>query len=368
MGRWWTAAVGRVRGAWAPVVEAALAATVAWLIAARLIGHPDPFFAPSAALIVLGESRGQRVRQSIELILGVAAGVLIADLVVHALGPGTATMLLVLLVTLGVTVAAGASSTLIVQTTISALYLVAVAVPKGEFTPFRFVDALIGGAVALAVSQLMVARNPLAPLVAEARQTYTDLADVLDRVGDALRRRDEEAAQAALVRARQLEGCMERLRGALHASAETLRLRVRRRRRLGQLAQVDATAQQLDDAVRNVRVLARNGLTLTRLPIATPPELGAAIRCLAEAVRAAGAALATDLTGEDADAHAVRADDTALTAVRMAAELLRAQPPLPVVMIVGQIRATAIDLVRGLGKDDVAVLSRVDEVLGLPTR
>jgi hypothetical protein len=35
-------------------------------------------------------------------------------------------------------------------------------------------------------------------------------------------------------------------------------------------------------------------------------------------------------------------------------------------MIVGQIRATAIDLLRGVGKDDVAVLTRVDEALGLP--
>ncbi|MGC1214415.1 MAG: FUSC family protein [Micromonospora sp.] len=134
---WWRAAVERLREAWIPVVEAGLAATVAWLIAARLIGHPDPFFAPSAALIVLGESRGQRVRQTVELVLGVAAGVLIAELVVQALGPGTMTMLVVLLVTLGATVAAGASSTLVVQTAVSALYLVVVAAPKGDLLPFR---------------------------------------------------------------------------------------------------------------------------------------------------------------------------------------------------------------------------------------
>ncbi|MFE9955256.1 aromatic acid exporter family protein [Micromonospora sp. NPDC005299] len=367
MRNWWKAAVGRLRQAWVPVVEAGLAATVAWLIAARLIGHPDPFFAPSAALIVLGESRGQRVRQTIELVLGVASGVLVADLVVHALGPGTATMLLVLLLTLGVTVAAGASSTLVIQTTVSALYLVVVAAPKGEFTPFRFVDALIGGAVALAASQLVVARDPLAPLVAEARQTYADLADLLDRVNAALDRCDAEAAQAALDRARELDGCVERLRSAVRACAESLRLRVRRRRHLGQLEQVEATARQLDYAVRDIRVLARNATTLTRLHTDAPPELGAALRSLAEAVRAAGAALATDLTGQDADRHAGRAEEAALAAVRIGAELLRSDSPLPVVMIVGQLRSTAIDLLRGVGTDDVAVLNRVDEALGLPT-
>ncbi|WP_319463443.1 FUSC family protein [Micromonospora sp. RTP1Z1] len=364
---WGKAAVGRLREGWVPVVEAALAATVAWLIAARLIGHPDPLFAPSAALIVLGESRGKRVRQSVELILGVAGGVLIADLVVHALGPGTGTMLIVLLLTLGITVAAGASSTLIIQTALSALYLVVVAAPKGGFAPFRFVDALIGGAVALAASQLVTARDPLAPLVAEARQTFTDLAELLDRIDDALGRCDETAAHAALDRARQVEDCVERLRCAVQACGETLRLRVRRRRHLGQVEEVEATARQLDYAVRNIRVLARNGVTLTRLHTATPPELGAAIRALAEAVRAAGAALATDLTGhDDADRHVGRADEAALAAVRIGAELLDSDPPLPVVMIVGQIRATAIDLLRGVGEDDVAVLSRVDEALGLP--
>ncbi|NES16202.1 MULTISPECIES: aromatic acid exporter family protein [Micromonospora] len=367
MRKWWRAALGRLRQAWVPVVEAALAATVAWLIAARLIGHPDPFFAPSATLMVLGETRGQRVRQTVELVLGVAGGVLTADLMIHALGPGTLTMLLVLLLTLGVTVAAGASSTLILQTTISALYLVVVAAPKGDFRPFRFVDALIGGAVALAASQLVVARDPLAPLVTEARRTYADLADLLDRVDEALERCDADLAQAALDRAREVDGCVERLRSAVRACAESLRLRVRRRRHLGQLEQVEATARHLDYAVRNIRVLARNAVALTRLHTATPHELGTAIRSLAAAVRAAGAALATDLTGQDAGRHAGQADDAALAAVRIGAELLDADPPLPVVMIVGQIRATAIDLLRGVGKDDVAVLNRVDEALGLPS-
>ncbi|MEK8105483.1 FUSC family protein [Micromonospora sp. M12] len=77
---------GRLRHGWRPVVEATLAATVAWLLATRLLGHPQPFFAPAAALIVLGQARGQRIRRAVEVVLGVAAGVLVADLVVQALG------------------------------------------------------------------------------------------------------------------------------------------------------------------------------------------------------------------------------------------------------------------------------------------
>ncbi|MCX4390554.1 FUSC family protein [Micromonospora peucetia] len=356
---------GRIRRDGMAVVELTLAATVAWVLAALVIGHPDPFFAPTAALVVLGEARGRRVRQTVEVLLGVAAGVLVAELLVYALGPGTDTILLVVLLTTGLMVAIGASTTLVVQAAVSAMYLVAVAAPSGTLMPFRFVDALIGGAVALAASQLLVARDPLAPLVREARQSFADLAELLDELDGALARCDETAARAALDRARRLDDCVDRLHTAVRATGETLRFRVRRRRHLGQVREVEATTRQLDYAVRNVRVLTRAGVTLTRLHTRTPPELGDAIRALATAVRAAGEAMATDLTGRDADRHVARADEAAMAAVRVAGRLLGSDPSLPVTMIVGQIRATAIDLLRGVGRDDVAVLERVDEALGV---
>ncbi|MEU8191203.1 hypothetical protein AB0C00_28525, partial [Micromonospora carbonacea] len=65
--------------------------------------------------------------------------------------------------------------------------------------------------------------------------------------------------------------------------------------------------------------------------------------------------------------HAGRAEAAALDAVRVAGRLFAAGQPLPLAMIVGQVRATAIDLLRGVGvDDDAAVLGRVDEALGLP--
>ncbi|PTA44706.1 aromatic acid exporter family protein [Micromonospora sp. RP3T] len=366
MRNWVRAAAGRVRRDWVSVVEATVAATVAWVLASRVIGHPDPFFAPSAALVVLGETRGKRLRQTVEILLGVAAGILVADVVVQALGPTTTTVFLVLGCTLGLMVVLGASTTLTVQAAVSALYLVVVAAPKGSLMPFRFVDALIGGAVAIAASQLIVARDPLAPLVAEARQTFADLADLLDRVNDALRRCDEDAARAALERARQVDDCVDRLREAVAATGETLRLRVRRRRHIGQVREVEATTRQLDYAARNIRVLARAGVHLTRLHTATPPELALAMNELADALRAAGEAMVHSLTGDDdAPGCAERADAAALEAVRIAAQLFESQPPLPLIMIIGQIRATAIDLLRAVGTDD-PVLGRVDEALGLP--
>ncbi|MFY1668916.1 FUSC family protein [Plantactinospora sp. WMMB334] len=366
---WLRLVADRFRQGWLGVVEATLAATVSWAVAAALLGHPQPFFAPAAALIVLGQARGQRMRRAVEVVLGVAAGVLVADLVVQALGRTTWTVLTVVLLTVGLAVAIGASSVSVVQATVSALYLVTVPPSTDALVPFRFVDALIGGLVALVASQLFSARQPLAPLLAEARQTFAALAELLTGISEALDHDDEPAAVAALHRARQLDAAVDRLQTAVLAAGEALRLHLRRRRHIGRVHALEASSRQVDYAVRNLRVLARAAVALTRLPVANPPELGAALRCLAEAVRRAGEALAADLTGQDeaADRYAEETDVAALDAVRTAGRLLLTpEPPLPIIMIVGQIRATAIDLLRGVGADDVAVLARVDEALGLP--
>ncbi|MFC0505761.1 FUSC family protein [Micromonospora costi] len=367
---WLREAAGRLRRGWRPVVEATLAATVAWILATRLVGHPQPFFAPAAALIVLGQARGQRLRRAVEVVLGVAGGVLVADLVIQGLGPGTTwTVFTVILLTVALAAAVGATGVTLVQAAVSALYLVVVAPSSESLVPFRFVDALIGGAVALAVSQLVDARRPLAPLVAEVHGTFDDLADLLTDIAGALDRHDEPAALAALAQARGMDARVDRLREGVLAAGEALWLNVRRRRHLGRLRSVDNSIRQVDYVVRNVRVLARAGVTLSRQPTPVPTDLGVALRCLADAVRAAGEALAADLEGRDeiADAHAERADQAALAAVRTAGGLFTPGRTLPLMMIIGQVRATAIDLLRGVAADDDAtVLGRVDQALGLP--
>ena len=70
------------------IVQCAAAAGVAWLIAADLLGHQTPFFAPVAAVVSLGTSYGQRLRRVAEVTLGVALGVLLADLLAIAIGSG----------------------------------------------------------------------------------------------------------------------------------------------------------------------------------------------------------------------------------------------------------------------------------------
>ncbi|MFB9237214.1 aromatic acid exporter family protein [Plantactinospora siamensis] len=367
---WLRRGAGRLRQGWLPIAEATLAATAAWVVDTRLIGHPQPFFAPAAALIVLGQTRGQRMRRAVEVVLGVAAGVLVADLVIEALGPrGTWTIFTVILLTLGLAVAVGASTVTVVQAAVSALYLVVISPTTTSLVPFRFVDALVGGGVAILVSQLISARQPLAPLVAQARELFGELCTLVEEIADALERHNEPAAREALTRARGMDATVDRLETEVTAAGEALSLHIRRRRDLHRVHAVDASTRQVDYAVRNVRVLARAAVTLTRLPAGVPADLIVALRSLATAVRAAGEALAADLSMDDAtaDRRADEAERAALEAVRLAGGLFSTGPPLPLIMIIGQVRATAIDLLRGVGGgDDAEVLGRVDAALGLP--
>jgi hypothetical protein len=55
------ASFARLRLAWWPVVQAALASGLAWYITHDALGHPQPFFAPIAAAISLSAFVGRRV-------------------------------------------------------------------------------------------------------------------------------------------------------------------------------------------------------------------------------------------------------------------------------------------------------------------
>jgi uncharacterized membrane protein YgaE (UPF0421/DUF939 family) len=72
------------------IAQAALATAAAWLLAQRIFGHERPIFAPVAALIGVSASLGQRRRSAVEMVIGVALGIGIADALVGLIGPGPA--------------------------------------------------------------------------------------------------------------------------------------------------------------------------------------------------------------------------------------------------------------------------------------
>ena len=67
-------------------LQTGCAAGLAWFLAHDLLRHPVPFFAPIAAVITLGVSTSQRLRRSVELVLGVAVGIAVGEVIIVAAG------------------------------------------------------------------------------------------------------------------------------------------------------------------------------------------------------------------------------------------------------------------------------------------
>ena len=111
----------RLRVAWRSIVQAAVAATAAYLIATEVVGHSQPFFAPVSAIITLGITVGQRGRRAVELALGVAVGIGVADGLVLLLGPGAVPLAVVVLLAMGAAVFLGSGQILATQAAVSAV-------------------------------------------------------------------------------------------------------------------------------------------------------------------------------------------------------------------------------------------------------
>src|SRR5215213_4187356 len=249
-------ALARLRvGSW-PVVQTAVAATLAWSAAALVLGHEQPFVAAIAAVISVGAVAGQTLKRAAEWILGVAVGLTEADLIMLAMGPGP--------IQTGVMVGLAMSVALLMrggimfwtEAGVSALLVAGLDPTTYGVSPDRFLEALVGGGVALAVSAILPS-NPTLRTTLAARSVLEDLATALRDAAAAMIGGDVELAERALSEARRIDGLVAHLREELDGGYQIARLSPPRRRHLGRLAHYAAAADQLDLAVRDTRMLAR---------------------------------------------------------------------------------------------------------------
>ncbi len=346
----------RLRNSVWPVLQAAVAASLAFFLADVVVGHGQPFFAPIAAVICLGVTLGQRNRRAIELVIGVAVGLMVADLLVLVIGNGTLQIAVVVLLAMGAAVFFGGRTILINQAAVSAILVVVLQPPDAIFSPDRFIDALIGGGVALAINYLFPV-NPERLVERAAAPVFDELAAVLEEISAVLSEGDERRAERVLERAREIDGRVRTLNEALEAGHETARLSPTRRRSLRQLEFYGSAGIRIELAVINTRVLARGVYNAVRRGDTTAPQLPEAVLDLSRSVRA----LATFL--EDSQGPE-EARDWALEAARRATEILDERHELGISVLVGQVRSAAVDLLRSTGMDQASALRALEDAAG----
>jgi hypothetical protein len=341
--RWFEEAVGRLgTGVW-PILQTAVAASLAWFLASTALGHDQPYFAAIAAVISTGVVVGQEGRRVFELVFGVACGLAVADLLVVLIGTGTVQIGVVVALAMVVAWLLGGGPALVSEAGVTALFTVMLDPSTSGWSPERFVDALLGAGVALGVRAVFPS-DPRHLVERAAHPIFDDLVSALEETAAALRWRDLGRAESALQKAREIDGRMDAFREALDAGYDTARLSPPRRRALGQLGFYATAADQLDLAVRNVRVLARAAATAVREGEAVPEALTETILDLARAVETLSSYI-------EEPEHPVETRGFALEAAGGATAVLEERNDLRTSMLVGQVRSTAVDLLRAAGMD-----------------
>ncbi|MCY7401650.1 MAG: FUSC family protein [Nocardioides sp.] len=335
------ARMARLRAKGWVIGQCAIAAGVAWWLAADVLNHTLPFFAPIAAVVSLGMSYGQRQRRVAEVTVGVALGVLLGDVTTHLIGSGGPQIALIVAAGMSIALLLDAGQLLIIQASVQGVVVAALAPAPGDAF-LRWTDALIGGAVAL-VAATVVPRAPLRKPRDQAAVVVRKIADLLrssaDRVVDA----DADLALAVLRDARATDVLIAELRAASQEGLSVVSSSPFRRRHGEHQRQLADLVEPLDVALRNTRVVVRRVAVASYRGEPVPASYGTLMRDLATLSERVADELVADRM-----ATAVIED---LVALGLATAAVEHSDNLSAEVILAQVRSIIADLLAICGMD-----------------
>ena len=316
------------------IVQCASAAAVAWWVATALLHHRLAFFAPVTVMLSLGMSYGQRLSRVIEVTIGVAIGVLVGDAFVHLFGTGVWQIAVVATMAMTIAVLFGAGTMLVTQAGVQAV-IVTTLVAGQDYALSRWLDAVVGGCVALLAATITPA-SPLRRPRQQAAVVVAELSAILTCTSKALRQNDTGLAASALARARESESALDELRNLSAEGIAVVRLSPFRRRHLPAVQAIADLLEPLDRAIRNIRVLVRRASIAVRIGEEVPAPYVDLISSLADVT-----AEIADQLGERRLATGSRA---ALSAIARSSSLVGSQASLSAQVIRAQVRSVVVDL------------------------
>lgn len=337
--------VGEVARSWRGILRLTIAPALAWWLSLQLFGHGQAFFAPIAAVLTLTVGVGQRATVVLEIVVGAALGILVGELFILSIGRGFWQLILVVALAVVSAKLIRLPGVAVTQAVISAVLLVAIVPAPGVADPAinRFVDALLGGAVALGTIVLIPA-NPLREIDLGLHRLRAELARILGHLADALRSHDAAWASAALDEARNTQTMVDTLGSLTDSLSEVARISpFRWGQRPAVLAQTAALVN-LDHAVRNTRVMTRRAAAMLRNGETAPVGIVHAMEALS------GLAAREDAAIEELVAVA------RLAIVAAAGDLT-----INTAAIASQVRAVVADLLLAHGVDP----DKLDDLLGV---
>jgi uncharacterized membrane protein YgaE (UPF0421/DUF939 family) len=338
------------------IAQCAVAAGVAWQLAKVVLDHPQPFFAPVAAIVSLGLSYRQRLRRVAEVTVGVALGVLIGDAFVEVFGTGAVQVTFVVAVAMSLALLLDAGPLLVTQAGVQSA-IIATLAPGPSAGLGRWLDAVCGGLVAL-VAAAVVPGSPLRRPRQEAAALLRELAGWCRDAHRAVSTGDEQLAYATLDRARDSEQQLADVQAAAIDGLSIARSSPWRRGHRSDLLAMAGLSVLLDRAVRNGRVLLRRITVVVRRGETLDERTLALLDDLAEAVEQ----IATELQARREPQISRRwleqvAQDSARvpTGVSLSGDV-----------VLAQLRSMVVDLLELTGVDNDAARSVVPPAEGEP--
>jgi uncharacterized membrane protein YgaE (UPF0421/DUF939 family) len=343
-----------LRKRWRLLLRISVATSVAFFVSTHVLGHSQAFFAPVSAVIVIVAGAGLRARTLFELVLGVALGVLVGELLILGIGRGTLQIALVVTLTVMVSTLVGIKGLALTQAANSSVLLAAVVPVANSGNPAvtRFLDAFIGGCCGLAMI-LLVPRNPVRDIDGETQALMRRLSSVLARCAEAMRVSDAAIADQALADARGMQPDLQALEATAVNVTEIARMSPMRWKQREHLGLYVGAVRDLDNAIRDTRVLARRTAAMLRHGEPSPAGMDRAVDSMARAVDV----FADDLSEQDDFAEA-RAE--LIEAARIAVAALPGAMTLNTAAIAAQVRSLAADLLYASGATREQIASSLD--------
>ncbi|MDT7713928.1 MAG: hypothetical protein QOG46_2853 [Pseudonocardiales bacterium] len=287
---WPGRAAGRLRQAWVRIAMDGVVAVVAFLLAQVVLRQPTPIFAPIAAIVCLTDSAEKRGQRAVRLLLGVIAGVGVGEGAKLVVGSGWLQVGAAVVVAMVVVSVGSINPLALLQSGIAALLVVGIGSSQAGWQ--RLASALIGGALALIVSQVLVTPSPIGRLADAAATALRGIADGLDDVAGALRAvsgGDPEGAGAARRAAERLRGGHADVAAVLEArdtSERLARSTVRGRRERAPLAVMLERLRGLEYVHAGAVLLARTAADVAERGDEVPADLVDGVADIAGVVRA----------------------------------------------------------------------------------
>ncbi len=328
----------RVQGSSLAILQIVIATTGAYAFAHYVLGHPAPLLAATVCVSSLGLVRDARPRRVLETVLGMLVGILVAEILLLAAGPGWWQIALALGLTLIVARFLSAQASFAIAAAIQAL--IVMVIPANA--PFlRLVDGVVGGIAALLVTAL-IPRTLQREEVRTGDAVYRAMDSAMNTMAQALRRGDRMRAERGLEKARALQPLVDGWSTSLDSGLAIARISPFLHRQRSELQRHERIRQYTDLATRNLRVIGRRTVYLCDDGVARP----VAADTLADLARAAQlvAQSLTDISLEPVAREAVRS-----VAARLDPAQLLPDASLGEQNLIAALRPLAVDLLEATG-------------------